>query len=75
MRFLLKVGLGLLSCDSKKFRSDFEMFDLTEYPNAQEVRAQGSTIFLPSFVPHQAHPVTKGKRYSLAVWFEGPKWV
>ena len=54
---------------------DFEMFDLTEYPNAQEVRAQGSTIFFPSFVPHQAHPVTKGKRYSLAVWFEGPKWV
>ena len=54
---------------------DFEMFDLTEYPNAQEVRAQGSTIFLPSFVPHQAHPVTKGRRYSLAVWFEGPKWV
>ena len=54
---------------------DFEMFDLTEYPNVQEVRAQGSTIFFPSFVPHRAHPVTKGKRYSLAVWFEGPKWV
>ena len=54
---------------------DLELFDLTEYPNAEQVRNQGTSIFFPSFVPHRAHPVTKGKRYSLAVWFEGPKWV
>jgi len=23
---------------------------------------------------HKATPVTKGKRYSLAAWFDGPKW-
>jgi PKHD-type hydroxylase len=54
---------------------DFEMYDLNQYPNKDEMRTQGTAIFLPSFIPHAALPVTKGKRYSLAVWFEGPKWV
>jgi PKHD-type hydroxylase len=53
---------------------DFEMYDLTEYPNKGDLRTQGTAIFLPSFIPHAALPVTKGKRYSLAVWFEGDKW-
>ena len=54
---------------------DFEMYDLNEYPNKDEMRTQGTAIFLPSFINHAALPVTKGTRYSLAVWFEGPKWV
>jgi PKHD-type hydroxylase len=56
---------------------DFEMFDLTggQYPNKEDLRQQGTAIFIPSFTPHQAHPVTKGTRYSIAVWLEGPKWV
>ena len=54
---------------------DFEMYELTQYPNKDDIKAQGSAIFLPSFVTHAALPVTKGTRYSLAVWFEGPHWV
>jgi hypothetical protein len=23
---------------------------------------------------HKAEPVTRGTRYSLAAWFDGPKW-
>jgi len=53
---------------------NFEMW-VSEQPNKVEIRNQGSVIFLPSFVEHQANPVTKGTRYSIAVWFEGPKWV
>jgi PKHD-type hydroxylase len=53
---------------------DLELFELSEYPNKDELRQQGTAIFFPSFIPHQAHPVTKGKRYSIAVWFEGDKW-
>ena len=53
---------------------DLELFELAQYPNKEELRQQGTAIFFPSFIPHQAHPVTKGKRYSLAVWFEGNKW-
>jgi PKHD-type hydroxylase len=43
-------------------------------PDKSDMRAQGTTVFFPSFLDHQAHPVTKGTRYSLACWFDGPKW-
>jgi PKHD-type hydroxylase len=45
-----------------------------EQPDANELRTQGTTIFFPSFLEHEATPVTKGTRYSLACWFDGPKW-
>jgi PKHD-type hydroxylase len=53
---------------------EFEIFNEMHKPNAEEIKQQGSAIFIPSFVEHLAKPVTKGTRYSLAVWFEGPKW-
>lgn len=64
-----------LSDPSEYEGGDFEMYDLNQYPDKEAIRQQGTAIFLPSFIPHAALPVTKGKRYSLAVWFEGPKWV
>jgi PKHD-type hydroxylase len=45
-----------------------------QQPDANELRTQGTTIFFPSFLEHEATPVTKGTRYSLACWFDGPKW-
>lgn len=53
---------------------DFEMYGLTQYPDKEEIRTQGTAIFIPSFIEHAALPVTKGTRHSLAIWFEGPKW-
>lgn len=53
---------------------DFSIYDCNEYPNPTEIRQQGTVIFIPSFIFHSANPVTSGVRYSLAVWFEGPKW-
>lgn len=53
---------------------DFEMYDTVSIPDNQEIRTQGTALFIPSFLPHAATPVTKGTRYSLAVWFDGPKW-
>jgi PKHD-type hydroxylase len=47
---------------------------IREQPVPNQLRKQGTVIFFPSFIEHQAHPVTKGKRYSVAGWFEGPKW-
>ena len=43
-------------------------------PDTNEVRTQGTTFFFPSFLEHEATTVTKGTRYSLACWFDGPKW-
>jgi PKHD-type hydroxylase len=53
---------------------DFKVYDCSQYPNQDDIRQQGTIIFIPSFVFHSASPVTSGVRYSLAVWFEGPKW-
>jgi len=53
---------------------DLEFFHLAQYPQAEAIRAQGTAIFFPSFLLHAAEPVTKGRRYSIAAWFDGPKW-
>lgn len=53
---------------------DFEIYDVNHYPNKEDIRSQGTVTFIPSFVPHAALPVTRGVRYSLACWFDGPKW-
>lgn len=52
---------------------DLELFSDVRIPNGV-IKPQGTTVFFPSFIEHQAHPVTKGTRYSLACWFDGPKW-
>jgi PKHD-type hydroxylase len=52
---------------------DFELFT-DQIPNKDEIRTQGTVIFIPSFLEHQATPVTQGVRHSLACWFDGPKW-
>lgn len=53
---------------------NLELLNLSQNPDAEEVRQQGTTFFFPSFLEHQATAVTKGTRYSLACWFDGPKW-
>jgi len=52
----------------------FEMYELNEYPDPKELLPQGTVIFFPAFVVHAALPITRGKRHSLACWFDGPKW-
>jgi PKHD-type hydroxylase len=53
---------------------NLELYDLTQYPDSNEIKQQGSVIFFPSMFTHAATPVTQGTRYSLACWFDGPKW-
>ncbi len=52
---------------------DFVITD-TVNPIDKETKDQGSIIYFPSMLRHKANPVTKGTRYSVAAWFEGPKW-
>lgn len=50
-------------------------FEITEAPPLdEETKEQGTIIFFPSFLRHKANPVIRGTRYSIAAWFEGPKW-
>lgn len=53
---------------------DLELVGVGEEPPAADIRQQGSITYFPSFVNHKANPVTRGTRYSIAAWFEGPKW-
>ena len=53
---------------------DFTLFDCNEYPNPEDIKQQGTVIFIPSFIFHQVNPITSGIRHSLVMWFEGPKW-
>ena len=48
--------------------------NLSEYPPEDKVKKQGTMLTFPSFLYHKLTPVTKGKRYSLVGWFEGPKF-
>ncbi len=48
--------------------------DVPEKPPKDEIRKQGTLMAFPSFLHHGVTPVTKGKRYSLVGWFEGPPW-
>lgn len=53
---------------------DFEMLqtECQEVPVPAAIRQRGTVIILPSFLRHRVTPVTKGLRYSLVSWHEGP---
>jgi PKHD-type hydroxylase len=45
-----------------------------EQPDQKNLRTRGTVIIFPSFLRHRVTPVTKGVRYSLVGWFEGPNF-
>lgn len=51
-----------------------QLLKTEEVPPTYELSQRGTMVVFPSFILHRANPVTLGKRYSIAVWFEGPKW-
>lgn len=54
---------------------DFEFgHEVPGKPPRDIIRQQGTILAFPSFLHHGVMPVTKGKRYSLVGWFEGPPW-
>lgn len=53
---------------------DFQFYGVHENPKAEDLKAQGTVIFFPSFTEHAALPVISGMRYSIAAWIDGPKW-
>lgn len=41
---------------------------------AGQFRNPGDMLFFPSFLRHKANPVTKGVRYCMTAWFNGPNF-
>lgn len=47
---------------------------MMEPPPADKLKNQGTVVVFPSLLHHRVTPVTKGTRYSMVAWMEGPKW-
>jgi len=76
------------NCGHRKLSMVIQLSDPSEYeggdleiqplhlgsPDPVVLRKQGNVIVFPSFLLHRVNPVTKGTRYSLVAWMEGPKW-
>lgn len=77
----LDVGAGdRYAC--RKLSMSVQLSDPTEYEggdfvltnNKRPPKDQGNVIVFPSYLEHRVEPVTKGKRYSLVLWFYGPPY-
>lgn len=65
-----------LSDENSYNGGNFELVDanIKTTPPQNDIRKQGTILYIPSFLSHQVTPVTSGVRYSLVAWFEGKKW-
>ena len=70
-----KLTILVQLSDPKDYEGgEFEFTETASFPNANDIKQQGTVIVFPSMFMHKANQVTKGTRYSLAAWFDGPKW-
>lgn len=49
-------------------------FQMRLYSEYQPILKKGTMIAFPSILEHQVLPVTKGVRYSAALWLSGPRF-
>jgi PKHD-type hydroxylase len=70
-----KLSLSVQLSDPPSYEGgDFEFTKCGQKPNPENIRSQGTAIIFPSLAYHKVTPVTKGIRYSLVGWYEGPRW-
>lgn len=70
-----KISIVVQLSNPEKYEGgNLEFPNSATVPPVDDIRKQGTFIAFPSFIQHRATPVTKGKRYSLVAWFEGPKF-
>lgn len=70
-----KISCSIQLSDPMTYEGgDLELIDVEQKPPREDLKAQGTIVYFPSFITHQVSPVTKGTRYSLVAWFEGKKW-
>lgn len=73
-----KVSIVIQLTDPNNYEGGRLSFDnVNNYPSDGDydaMKIRGTAIAFPSFIYHKLEPVTKGTRYSLVAWFEGPKF-
>jgi hypothetical protein len=68
-----KISLSIPLTD----RSAYEGGELTVNNNGTDqvaIDEQGSITFFPSYLPHKVSPVTKGERWAIVIWINGPRF-
>lgn len=69
-----KISCVIQLSDPETYEGGDLELDLSMRPPRDELRKRGTMVLFPSFLHHRVTPVTKGERFSLVCWFEGPKW-
>jgi len=74
MAYDRKISVVLQLSDPSTYEGgDFE-FGEVQSPDLNRLKTKGSILCFPNVLEHRVTPVTKGTRYSLVSWFEGPRW-
>lgn len=69
-----KLSVSIQLTDPNTYEGGNLEFDKCDPLPTDLSRPLGSVIIFPSFQYHRVTEVTKGTRYSLVTWIEGPKW-
>lgn len=72
-----KLSMTIQLSDSEDYEGGDFVFNLNQIgqnPDKEQLRKKGTVLVFPSFVMHGVKPVTKGTRKSLVTWVEGPTW-
>lgn len=71
-----KLSFVLQLCDPSEYEGGRFEFggNVPAQLNPDDFLPKGSILVFPSMFQHRVTEVTKGTRYSLVSWIEGPKW-
>jgi PKHD-type hydroxylase len=69
-----KISVVLQLSDGNYYEGCNFEFDEVQNPDPDALRTKGTIICFPSYLRHRVTEITKGSRYSLVAWFEGPRW-
>ena len=69
-----KISVVVQLSDPRYYEGCDFRFSETENPDANALKEKGTILCFPSYLRHGVTEITKGTRYSLVAWFEGPRW-
>ena len=70
-----KLGITVQLSEANEYEGGEFLFSKDiETPSQDIIKQKGTVIVFPSFLYHKVMPVTRGTRYSLVGWYEGPNW-
>jgi PKHD-type hydroxylase len=69
-----KISVVLQLSDGNYYEGCDFQFDEVQNPDPDVLRSKGTILCFPSYLRHRVTEITKGSRYSLVAWFEGPRW-